>query len=226
MTNFKIYANGFDMGIFEAEDERSALEAYAMDAGYQSLADMNDQLGSVAEYDVVEANNQNLKEDTMTTTTTTTTTTPQLTDRFAVIAIDADYIMGVYEGRSEDESITACLLEAGVTPDTPEWDEHAKGLRAEPVYDTPDVTLYDRDGYPCAGIEGDEYGLRIRCYDEDGDKWRPASEYIPSLLALYEEYAGYRSDADEDDTAYIEELDKNLGILRRALADVGVTPEN
>lgn len=149
----------------------------------------------------------------------------RIENRFAVIAIEADYVMGVYEGHTEDEAITACLTEAGVTPDTEEWDEHAKDLRAEPVYDTPDVTLYDRDGQPCAGIERDEYGLRIRCYDENGEKWRPASEYIPSLLELYETYTEYRNNADDDDDAYIKKLNEALNTIRRALADVGVAPE-
>lgn len=38
-------------------------------------------------------------------------------DRFAVIAIEADYVMGVYEGHTEDEAITACLTEVGVAPE-------------------------------------------------------------------------------------------------------------
>ena len=54
MKKFKIYANGFDMGIFEATDEDAALEAYAQEAGYQSLADMEEQLESKDEYAVVE----------------------------------------------------------------------------------------------------------------------------------------------------------------------------
>ena len=155
----------------------------------------------------------------------TSNSSNRIEDRFAVIAIEADYVMGVYEGHTEDEAITACLTEAGVTPDTEEWDKCAKDFRAEPVYDTPEVTLYDRDGQPCAGIVGDEYGLRIRCYDEDGEKWRPASEYIPSLLELYETYTEYRNDADDDDDAHIKKLNENLNTIRRALADVGVAPE-
>ena len=58
MKKFRVYANGFNMGIFEAEDESAALEAYAQDAGYQSLADMNAQLESEAEYEVVEEENE------------------------------------------------------------------------------------------------------------------------------------------------------------------------
>ena len=51
---FKIYANGFNMGIFEATDEDAALEAYAQEAGYETVADMEEQLGSRSEYEVVE----------------------------------------------------------------------------------------------------------------------------------------------------------------------------
>ena len=54
MKQYKIFANGFKMGIFSAEDEDAALEAYAQEAGYQSVADMDEQLGADAEYDVVE----------------------------------------------------------------------------------------------------------------------------------------------------------------------------
>ena len=56
MTKFKVYANGFNMGVFEGSDERSALEAYAQEAGYQSLADMEEQLETekADEYEVVE----------------------------------------------------------------------------------------------------------------------------------------------------------------------------
>ena len=56
MKKFKIYANGFDMGIFEAEGEDAALEVYAQEAGYESLADMEEQLESekADEYEVVE----------------------------------------------------------------------------------------------------------------------------------------------------------------------------
>ena len=54
MRQYKIYANGFDMGVFSAESEDAALEAYAQEAGYDSLADMEEQLGSKSEYEVVE----------------------------------------------------------------------------------------------------------------------------------------------------------------------------
>ena len=56
MKKYRIFANGWDMGIFEAEDEAAALEAYAQEAGYQSMADMEEQLGSekADEIDVVE----------------------------------------------------------------------------------------------------------------------------------------------------------------------------
>ena len=55
MKKFKVYANGFNMGIFEGENEDAALEAYAQEAGYQSVADMEAQLESKSEYEVVEA---------------------------------------------------------------------------------------------------------------------------------------------------------------------------
>ena len=56
MKKFTVYANDYDMGIFEAADEDGALEAYAREAGYQSLADMEEQLESekADEYEVVE----------------------------------------------------------------------------------------------------------------------------------------------------------------------------
>ena len=54
MKKFKIVVNNFNMGIFEATDEDGALEAYAQEAGYDSLADMEEQLGSKSEYEVVE----------------------------------------------------------------------------------------------------------------------------------------------------------------------------
>ena len=58
MKKFKVFANGVKVGTFEAEDEDAALEMYAQKAGYQSLADMDEQLGSEAEYDVVEEENE------------------------------------------------------------------------------------------------------------------------------------------------------------------------
>ena len=54
MKKFKVYVNQFNMGVFEAESESAALEAYAQEAGYQSVADMDEQLESKAEYEVVE----------------------------------------------------------------------------------------------------------------------------------------------------------------------------
>lgn len=54
MAQYKIFANGIKMGIFSAKDENGAFEAYAQDAGYQSVADMEEQLGSDVEYEVVE----------------------------------------------------------------------------------------------------------------------------------------------------------------------------
>ena len=56
MRQYRIFANGYDMGIFEGEDESAALEAYAQEAGYESMADMEEQLESekADEYEVVE----------------------------------------------------------------------------------------------------------------------------------------------------------------------------
>lgn len=54
MAQYKIFVDGIKMGIFEAEDEDAAFEAYAQDAGYESVTDMEEQLGSDAEYEVVE----------------------------------------------------------------------------------------------------------------------------------------------------------------------------
>ena len=51
---FKVFANEFCMGIFEGADEDDALEAYAQEAGYQSLADMEEQLEIEAGHDVYE----------------------------------------------------------------------------------------------------------------------------------------------------------------------------
>ena len=56
MKKFKIYANGYNMGVFEAEDEDSALEALAQEAGYESVADMDERLETEKpdEYEIVE----------------------------------------------------------------------------------------------------------------------------------------------------------------------------
>lgn len=57
MKKFKIFANDFNMGIFEGETEDDALEMYAQDAGYKSMDDMYEQLEAdpaADEYEVVE----------------------------------------------------------------------------------------------------------------------------------------------------------------------------
>ena len=69
MKNYRIYVNDFNMGIFEGEDEAAALEAFAQEAGYQSMADMDEQLADADEqveskpdsYEVVEVE-ENAKE--------------------------------------------------------------------------------------------------------------------------------------------------------------------
>lgn len=57
MKKFKVFVNGFNMGVFEAENEDAALEAFAQDAGYESMDDMNERLDSdpaADDYEVVE----------------------------------------------------------------------------------------------------------------------------------------------------------------------------
>ena len=101
MKKFKVVVNHYNMGIFSAEDERSALEAYAQEAGYESLADMEEQLGSEAEYDVVEveadASDKQREEKKM--------------KKFAVYANGFD--MGTFEAEDEDAALEAYAQEAG-----------------------------------------------------------------------------------------------------------------
>ena len=54
MRQYKIYANGFNMGIFSAESEHAALEALAQEAGYESMADMEERLETEPGHDVYE----------------------------------------------------------------------------------------------------------------------------------------------------------------------------
>ena len=101
MKKFKVFANGYKMGIFEAEDEDAALEAYAQDAGYQSVADMDEQLGSDAEYDVVEVNDaseQKTKEE-------------KKMKKFKVVV--NHFNMGIFEATDEDAALEALAQEAG-----------------------------------------------------------------------------------------------------------------
>ena len=51
---FKVFVNDYNMGIFEAETEAAALEAYAQEAGYASFADMNERLETEPGHDVYE----------------------------------------------------------------------------------------------------------------------------------------------------------------------------
>ena len=100
MKNFKVFANGYNMGIFEGKDEDSALEAYAREAGYQSVADMDEQLGSDAEYDVVEAtaSDKKTEEDTK-------------MKKFKVVVNHFD--MGIFEAADEAAALEAFAQEAG-----------------------------------------------------------------------------------------------------------------
>ncbi len=45
MQSFTIIANGTEMGSYEAETERKAIEAYVRDAGYASAAQAAEVLG-------------------------------------------------------------------------------------------------------------------------------------------------------------------------------------
>ena len=49
MTIFTIYANGIEMGTYEAADTYAAADAYARDAGYTDMADCVATLGIPAE---------------------------------------------------------------------------------------------------------------------------------------------------------------------------------
>ena len=100
MKQYKVFANGFKMGIFSAEDEDAALEAYAQDAGYQSVADMDEQLGAEAEYDVVEvtASDKKQREE-------------KKMKKFKVIVNHFD--MGIFEATDEDAALEAYAQEAG-----------------------------------------------------------------------------------------------------------------
>ena len=102
MKKFKVFANGFKMGIFEATDEDAALEAYAREAGYQSVADMDEQLGSDAEYDVVEVEESASEEKTK---------EENKMKKFKIYV--NDFNMGVFEAESEDAALEAYAQEAG-----------------------------------------------------------------------------------------------------------------
>lgn len=101
MKQFKVFANGYKMGIFEAEDEDAALEAYAQEAGYQSVADMDEQLGSDAEYDVVEVNDASDKKQQE----------GKNMKKFKVVV--NHFNMGIFEGTDEDAALEAYAQDAG-----------------------------------------------------------------------------------------------------------------
>ena len=102
MKNYRIFANGFDMGIFSAADEDAALEAYAQEAGYQSLADMEEQLDSEDEYEFVEveatASDKKTKEENE-------------MKKFTIYA--NGFNMGVFQAEDEDTALEAYAQEAG-----------------------------------------------------------------------------------------------------------------
>ena len=54
MAQFQVSANGTDFGIYEADTEQGARDACARDAGYDSEADMVEQLQSASELVAVE----------------------------------------------------------------------------------------------------------------------------------------------------------------------------
>ncbi|MCK6401244.1 MAG: hypothetical protein L6Q74_04935 [Sphaerotilus natans subsp. sulfidivorans] len=49
MTKFQVQANGAVFGVYEADDQQQARDLCAQDAGYDSEADMVEQLGSPSE---------------------------------------------------------------------------------------------------------------------------------------------------------------------------------
>lgn len=102
MKNFKVFANGVKVGIFAAEDEDAALEMYAQKAGYQSVADMDEQLGSDAEYDVVEVEADASEEKTKEENTM---------KKFRVYVNNFD--MGVFEAEDETAALEAFAQDAG-----------------------------------------------------------------------------------------------------------------
>ena len=104
MKNYKVFANDFDMGIFEAESEDAALEAYAQEAGYESLADMEAQLDSKAKYEVVECECEGecLK---------TKTKEENKMKKFTIYV--NDFNMGIFEGEDEAAALEAFAQEAG-----------------------------------------------------------------------------------------------------------------
>jgi hypothetical protein len=48
MKQFRITANAVEMGVYHADTAEQALDAYAMDAGYASYAEVIDQCGDDA----------------------------------------------------------------------------------------------------------------------------------------------------------------------------------
>lgn len=101
MKKFKVFANGYKMGVFEATDVDAALEAYAQEAGYQSVADMEEQLGSDAEYDAVEVEasaSDKTEEDTK-------------MKKFKVVV--NHFTMGIFSAEDEAGALEAWAQDAG-----------------------------------------------------------------------------------------------------------------
>ena len=109
MKKFKIFVNDFNMGVFEAESEDAALDAYAREAGYPSfadLADMHKQLEPDEEYryvyEAVEAeataSDKKQGEDTQ-------------MKKYQVFA--DDFFVGIFEGEDEVAALEAYAQEAG-----------------------------------------------------------------------------------------------------------------
>ena len=100
MKKFRIYANGYDMGVFSAESEADALEAYAQEARYESFADMEEQLGSDAKHDVVEVSTSDKKQG------------EEKQMRQYKIFVN-HFNIGIFEAESEDSALETLAQKAG-----------------------------------------------------------------------------------------------------------------
>ena len=105
MKKFKVFANNFDMGIFEGEDESAALEAYAQEAGYESVADMDEQLETEPGHDVYEV------VEVEATASEQKTEEEKKMKKFKVVVNHFD--MGIFEGEDEAAALEAWAQDAG-----------------------------------------------------------------------------------------------------------------